>query len=73
MIPACAGSIRFKIRGLVCDSRSAEVSDSNPTDPFRQRSFSDGENDSHKIGSGGKLVKGVDGDGKVSLDEGNSR
>jgi len=31
------------------------------------------ENDSHKIGSGGKLVKGVDGDGKMSLDEGNSR
>jgi hypothetical protein len=33
----------------------------------------DDENDSHKIGSGGKLVKGVDGDGKMSLDEGNSR
>src|SRR5215470_9902387 len=39
MIPACAGSIRFKIRGLAGDSRSAEVSDSNPTNPFRQRSF----------------------------------
>jgi hypothetical protein len=25
------------------------------------------ENDSHKIGSVGKLVKGVDGDGKMSL------
>jgi hypothetical protein len=39
-IPACAGSIRFKIRGLAGDSRSVEVSDSNPTDPFRKRSFS---------------------------------
>jgi hypothetical protein len=29
--------------------------------------------DSHKIGSVGKLVKGVDGGGKMSLDEGNSR
>ena len=33
----------------------------------------DDGHDSYKIGSGGKLVKGVDGDGKMSLDEGNSR
>jgi hypothetical protein len=40
---------------------------------FAKSCMEDDGNDSHKIGSVGELVKGVDGDGKMSLDEGDSR